>query len=535
VRRLLPLALAAGAVLALLGMNLVSPADPYARPPGRVADVACRLELGVLIRMDRGEGPSSGDIALVPRFPNFVGNRLSHAGPWPAFQHVPLLAYGPGHVFERAFLTRLATLPAVAPTLAQLVGFSDPNYLTDEGPLTEALRTDAARPPRLVLVVSWESGGRNTLGKWPKVWSNLRRLMPLGTWYDNANVGSSPTEDGPALAAMGTGAFPRRTDIVDTAQRTPEGIRDPWAKGPALLGLPTLADLYDRSRGNEPLVGLVASDPAALGLIGHGSSLEGGDRDVVAMARSGPNGTDWTLPDDRGGRFYSPAGYLGEIPGPDRALARLDLVDGIHDHHWQGLDLKTADPLDTPAQVSFLTRALHAIVQHEGFGADDVPDLLFANYDIMRRVEGRFGLNSLQMRDSLRALDASLPNLVTMLDQAAGRGNWVMILAGDHGSARTVDVAGGAQVRPAELRRDLQERFGGGPSQPSIVQAIRPTEIWMHLDRLAAHGFSLNDVSRFLDDYTAGDAGVTGPDADRRVFAAALPGRTIRHLPCITS
>ena len=47
--------------------------------------------------------------------------------------------------------------------------------------------------------------------------------------------------------------------------------------------LGTIADLYDRSLSNQPVTGMVARVNWHLGMIGHGASFSGGDRDEVLL------------------------------------------------------------------------------------------------------------------------------------------------------------------------------------------------------------------------------------------------------------
>ena len=64
---------------------------------------------------------------------------------------------------------------------------------------------------------------------------------------------------------------------------------------------PTLADLYDRAMGNEPLVGALASVTWHLNMASHGSLWGGGDRDIAVLRvptqadNEGAEGTTWNL------------------------------------------------------------------------------------------------------------------------------------------------------------------------------------------------------------------------------------------------
>ena len=59
----------------------------------------------------------------------------------------------------------------------------------------------------------------------------------------------------------------------------------PWQIGPNFFVDPTFADIYDHANDNKPVAGMVATADIHLGMLGHGSFWNGGDRDI-AMTRS---------------------------------------------------------------------------------------------------------------------------------------------------------------------------------------------------------------------------------------------------------
>jgi arylsulfatase A-like enzyme len=93
-----------------------------------------------------------------------------------------------------------------------------------------------------VITLVWDGGGRGVLDEWPDGWPNLRRLIGEGTWYERVTVGSSPSTSAPIHATIGTGTFPKRHGLIENAQ-------------------------------------------VQLGLLGHGSTWGGGDRDIAVLKR----------------------------------------------------------------------------------------------------------------------------------------------------------------------------------------------------------------------------------------------------------
>jgi hypothetical protein len=481
-----------------------------------VVNTACRVDQVSLIRMARGYRPvRAGDVEMVPREPNLVARpdgRLTHEGPFTNLQHVPLFLLGPGYIRRERTVLRGVRAGAIAPTIASLLRFESRAWLPEEAPLAQAVLLDRPEhPPKLILTLVWEGIGRNVLAKWPDSWPDLARLRNNGTWYEKASAGTSPSAAAPVQATIGTAVYPRTHGVVGDEYRTGGRIAPAYSRGPSDLLVPTLADIYDRSRGGRPLVGVVGSDSAALGLLGHGASFPNGDRDFLALHPRSGRGDRWRLPSGPWAHDYS-------LPA---ALERFRGLKGR---------------FDTPGGADYETAALERLIRAEGFGRDDVSDVLFASYSMGDSVAERYGMGSPQMRDAVGALDRQLFRLRSFLNGVVGTGRWVMIVTADHGSTPNPAVVGSFLIDPTSLQTDLQRRFGGGKDEPSVVTRIGATQIWLNMPLLRKRGFTTDDVSRFLLDYTAGDN--RGPNiegADQPVFQAAFPTNLLPDLPCLGS
>jgi hypothetical protein len=472
---------------------------------------ACSMPRAFLERTARGVYPGrSGDIQIVTPQPDFVGPGYPHSGPWPYLQRVPFLLVGQGYIRPGLSVGRPVTSAALAPTIADLVGVDLPEAA--EGPLIEALVPPEERPgpPRLIVVVVWDGGGRIVLRTWPKAWPNLKALIGQGTWYGRATVGSSPSVTPAVHATIGTGAFPSDHGLTDQTMRIDGRITTPWAAGPNRLERPTLADLFDQAAGNQPLVGAVATEPGHLGMIGHGSTMEGGDADL-AVLKSGAPGARWGLPGPIASAFSFPA-YVNDVGGLAEAARALDARDGKRDGRWRSTPIAPLKAgFDTPARVPYQTEVIRELIRRAGFGDDDVPDLLFVNHKIIDLVGHRWTLNSPEMRDAVRAQDADLPVLTQMLDEEAGAGRWVLALTADHGINPKPSVSGAVTFDRGRVARAIADRFDDGDGVP-LVRAVRPTQIFLRRGELRG---SLDAVARYLltlrrSDVAAGSVTTTG-------------------------
>ena len=497
----------------------------------RFQRIACDLPREEIQRVWNGYHPTrSGEIQYVPDEPNYVGNFASHSGPWDYLQQVPLLIYGPGHVPETGKVGRPATVADLAPTFAQMLDF---DFAAPDGrPLQEALG-EAPGPPKLIVALVWDGGGRDVLDEYPKAWPTLRGLIPGGVWYEDASVGSSPSVTPAIHSTIGTGAFPRTHGIVDLRFRI-EGSVDPSAfqRATLLIG-PSLADEYDRENGNRPVVGMIGAE-GTLGMIGHGALWEGGDEDIAAGQRAGV----WGLAETNH-EYYEFPEYVDELPGYERVRPAADREDGSLDGTWFGQDLETADALTlTPAYSDYQTGVVDELIRREGFGEDDVTDLLYVNYKQIDKVGHKFSFPSVQMETAVRGVDSALADLIEILDREVGSGEWVLALTADHGSTPRPDTTGAVIVDNFELERDLLATFDGDGDDRPVVQSPRVTQTWVDLAELEEHGHTLEDMARYLMGYTraenAVDPGsVPAGTGDDLLFAAAFPGQALEGLPCL--
>jgi hypothetical protein len=530
--------------LSCLVLLLVS-APSTGAAPSSTAALACAVPREELVRIWRGIDPGrSGDIQIVPSAPNFVNGGLSHAGPWPYVQDVPMFWYGPGYIRPGTY-ERPVTEADVAPTTAELLAF-DRFSPPDGRPMSEALlpASERPKPPALIVTLVWDAAGWNVLHAWKREWPYLRSLLSQGASYPHATVGSSPSNTPPIHATIGTGAFPSNSGIADDYARIAGVIRKPYENGPGVLMQPTLADLYDRDMGNEPVVGAVATLDAHLGMLGHGSLWGGGDRDIAVTREvtgaetAGAEGFRWNLSPWMA-PYYRLPDYVGSVPGFSEDLQELDLADGADDGKWRSNPISELNRgFNTPARTPYQTRLIEQIVTREGFGRDDVPDLLYLNYKAIDTIGHLFSLNSPEMRDAVAIQDENLRTLFEFFDRAVGRDRWVMVLTADHGHQFDPAVSGAFLIGIDQLQDAIGAEFDSDDDATPVVQKMRTTQMWLDEQELAQNGFTLDQVAQFVSGLTEQDTvkptGTIEPGhEDDLVFEAVFPTGIMRKLPCL--
>lgn len=504
--------------------NLASPI-----PPARLRRMTGSLPNDVLQRIWRGYHPElSGRVILVPEGMNFLDGGISHSVPWPYMQRVPMLWYGPGIVQAQGSVGRPVTSAGIAPTLSALTGvpFDAPDGL----PMEEVLEPGAPRPD-LVVVLVWDGAGRNVLDLHPRSWPVLRSMLPQGTWFSNATVGSSPSTTAPVHATMGTGTFPRRHGVMDNFVRLPDGrLADPWGRGPAGMLAPTFGDVYGAEVGDRAIVGTVATLAWHLGMMGHGSWFEGGQRQLAVLRQStedtGAEGKEWGLPKAQA-EHYRFVDYVRDLPPLESYFDFADSWDGTADGTWRGHQIpEIRGGFDTPARIPYQGRAVEEVVRREGFGHHEATDLLFLNFKLIDEIGHLFTASSVEMADAIRIQDRHLGNFVRFLDRQVGAGRWVLLVTADHGHTASPEVSGGFRIKIARIDEELRRRFADG--EDPAAERIRPSWVFPNVDLEPDEAF-LADAAAFIAGLTkeqvaADPSAVPAAERDDRVFRAAFPG-----------
>ena len=391
------------------------------------------------------------------------------------------------------------------------------------------------------MTLVWDAGGRDVLDRWPRDWPVLKSLIPKGVWYENAEVGSSPSITPATHATMGTGDFPMHTGQVDSDFRLGDGLIRSGQLGPGLMMQPTLADLYDRANANEPLVGILGTVTWHLNMGSHGSMWGGGDKDIAILRINtddeGAEGTEWNL-QGKNQPFYTLPPYSNDVPLVSKYTQALDREDGKLDGRWRENDIEQlGGGFDTPARVPYQTAVIRRVFEEEEFGRDAVPDLFFVNYKIIDHVSHVWSGSSPEMSDAIRWQDRGIQELIDILNENVGKRNWVLVLTADHGAQLDYSETGAFPIPPQGLEADLNARFDDGDDAPAVLR-VRTSQVYMNLDEMKDGGYTLDDVARYINDYTKEEAAQdpsTVPASERndRVIAAAFPSESLSHLPCL--
>jgi hypothetical protein len=189
---------------------------------------------------------------------------------------------------------------------------------------------------------------------------------------------------------------------------------------------------------------------------------------------------------------------------------------------------------DNPGWVSYETDVVRGLMRREGYGADEVPDILFANYKITDIVGHHYSMDSNEMEGVLRAQDAALEEIVDYLDDHVGR--YALIVTADHGHSPSPASLGGWPIGQRELERDLDAHFGIRPPD-SLSRATSAAGTFFDRDVTRSSGIGAMEVAAFLDGYTIRDNWREknlpqgyADRADETIFQAAWPSARLPQI-----
>jgi arylsulfatase A-like enzyme len=493
---------------------------------------ACSLPGEWLTRIRRGYyPPRSGQISIVPRTPMYMASGAggwSHSGAWDYLQHIPLVFYGPGIVPRLPGVDRDVTMADVAPTIASLLRARTGRM---QGTPLRELSLDKSQPaPRLVLTIVWDGGGWNVLDHWEDSWPNLRSLMDRGVSFTHATDGSSPSVTPAVHTTLGTGDFPDRAGVTDVPVLGEDGdVADAFLNGESsrYMMVPALAETWDEATDNEALVGMVGYEPWHLGMIGMGAERPGGDKDDAVWLDRETN--EWISNEDH----YTLPDAVVETTGLQQDLQKTDIADGKLDGSWRdNAILNAPDRIEeVPGFMDYQTSAIENLITREGYGRDDITDLVFTNYKQIDRNGHYYNMAAPEVKDSLAEADAMLARLEGFLNDRVGHGRWVMIVTADHGQQPDAGDIDSYGIAPKEIAADIDAEFG------AIVQSVWPTQVFLDDDALRAEGVTVTEVARWLYNYTIDDNATSSADfgrfdSDDRVLAMAVPAHLLPALDC---
>jgi predicted AlkP superfamily pyrophosphatase or phosphodiesterase len=461
--------------------------------------MAANIGSDVMQHLERGHVPDvSAEITLVPRPHRYVAGNwdpeelagppdtfTSHPNPWRYLAHIPLILYGPGYIPVGTENQEVVDLADLAPTYAAILGMT--GLEADGEPLPE-IEAPASNQPKAIFTIVLDGGGWNLLDEYPTAWPAIKRLAERGTSYTNATTGSAPSLTGALHPTLGTGFYPKNHGVPTNPA---------WAVN--ALRVAAVSELWDEQNDNAAVVAATAFHTTHLGMIGHGLGREGGDQDVAVLWKL--ESFEWFTPE----AYFLLPDYLSKADLETLAAyeEELDERDGKEDELWFGNSIEEIrEPIvrpATPAFVRFSADATLEVLANEGVGRDEITDFMWVEMKMPDYAGHEWNMLRPEVEDVLRETDRQVERFKRALDEAVGKGNYILAITADHGQQPLADTAGGWRINAAELERDLVIRFG------NVIDAVTTFEVDLDPGGLEELGVDAEEITAFLGDYTIAD------------------------------
>jgi predicted AlkP superfamily pyrophosphatase or phosphodiesterase len=430
----------------------------------------------------------------------------THASSWDYDTDIKFVLYGPGFIREGVTLGK-TTLQNIAPTYARMIGTSPPKGSMGRV-MAEALVPTAKRP-RVILAVVMDGGGRSLYEAWPDAWPVIKGLAARGVEYAEAKATQLETATAVSHTAIGTGGYPFTTRIVGNEIYDPARNRVVTSFpdfSPEFVKAPTLADEYGVTAGHRPVViGTSGQERAAMGMVGHGAAHHPGNKSHIVILFDKPKKAAWKAEfpgDDQDNRlmtnldlFSFPAYLRGRSPLP--YVKELTGGTGV----WMGHKVDdTANARFTQAFVHFECDNMLSMMDREPIDQADVTALLYLGLKTTDYAAHRWGLESLEAREALRAQDACVGRLVQKLEARVGPGNYVVTITADHGMMPMPELTGGHRLSLRTLLEMIDKKFGA-----KISLGGGFINLWFDQKAMKQIGVTNQDIAAYLHSLTAGE------------------------------
>jgi hypothetical protein len=141
---------------------------------------------------------------------------------------------------------------------------------------------------------------------------------------------------------------------------------------------------------------------------------------------------------------------------------------------------------------------MRLLLSREAIGQDAVTDLVFWSLKATDYTAHRYGLESIEARDALRAADDEARRTVEQLIQRVGRENLLVVFTADHGGGPLAELHGGKRVSDAEVVAWINQRFDLNRNGIPLARGASSTQIWLDDAELAALKLTPADIREGL-------------------------------------
>jgi hypothetical protein len=479
----------------------------------------------------RSAGPRGGDLFALPNKYRYIiegsyikrtaaslpvagggekviyGHGNHHGTAWDYDLRIPLLIWGPSYAKAGVVSQEAATQQDIVPTIARVIGAVPPEDVGGRV-LASALKpaaktgggaTGSGGAPKAVLVLVFDQGGRSILDSHPDAWPYMKALRAQGTWFDQARVTHIDPETIVGHVAIGTGAYPAKNGVsanrpwirqAGVARMAIVGEKGPT---PATIESPTLADVWLRQTGGKAIViGQSLADRAAMGMTGHGAfyvkdAKTAGYKPICHWYDEGAG--RWSTNADA---FVQPAYVAGTSPEP--YWQKVQQNGG-----WRGHDIyNKVDFKMSPFSAQMDGDVMMQILEREAVGQDETPDLIFWSLKATDYTAHRYGLETMEGREAVAAVDAQAKRAIEFLKRKVGEDRLMVVWTADHGGGPLPELHAGGRLGEEALVEMVNKRFDKLDNGVPLMLHVTSTQIYLDDAEARANGVKPEQVRDWL-------------------------------------
>ncbi len=140
------------------------------------------------------------------------------------------------------------------------------------------------------------------------------------------------------------------------------------------------------------------------------------------------------------------------------------------------------------------------LIEKEGLGQDQVPDLLTVSFSSMDYENGSFGPNSLEMQDVYLRLDQEIDNLLTYIDKNIGIENVLVVLTSACSSTYPVEYLKEefnmpvGYISPESMVALLKSYLNISYGQDEWIEFVSEQQIYLNRELIEKKGLDLEEV-----------------------------------------
>lgn len=371
-----------------------------------------------------------------------------------------------------------------------------------------------AKRPKLVVGIIVDQMRWDYLHYYDYTFGNggFRRLLDEGYSCDNTQITYVPTVTAVGHSCVYTGSVPAITGIAgndfykdgkrtycadDATVQTVGSTTKAGLMSPRNLRVTTMCDAVK-----------IAQDFKAKTI---GVSLK--DRGAIMPAGHTADAAYWY--DNDAKVFITSSYYMEKLP---------KWVEDFNKANRQATDIRY-----TPKGNTLVADMAIAALEGEKLGQGETTDFLAVSFSSTDYIGHRYGTRAPQTEEAYRQLDQDLARLLSSLDSAVGKGNYLLFLSADHAAAHNAalmqehGVPAGEWDEPSALN-DMNEYLKKlYNTQVPLVKDLIEYRVYLDHEAIKAAGKDVGDVEEALCAHISGDDRVAYAVPFAKAQALAIP------------